>query len=58
MELSIPAAACAAAGADPTALPAQRYVVAGFREYPATEEAMEVFNLSAVYDGAATTTTP
>ena len=32
-------------------------MVTGFREYPATEEAMEVFNLSAIYDGAGTATT-
>ena len=43
--------------ASPERFPAQRYVVTGFREYPATEEAMEVFDLYAVYDGAGTATT-
>jgi hypothetical protein len=41
-------------------VPPQRFVVTGFREYPANEQAMEVFDLPAVDDGAgaATTGTP
>jgi hypothetical protein len=60
VELLIPAATVRTEDAPAVRSPAQRYVVTGFREYPATEEAMEVFDLKAVYQdpGAATTTAP
>jgi hypothetical protein len=59
LELRVPPLRVVAeAGGDPARLPAQRFVVTGYREYPATEEAMEVFDLSAVYDGAGTETAP
>ena len=58
VELRIPAVRIAADGAGSAALPAQRYVVDEYREYPATEEAMGVFDLSAAYDGAGVTTGP
>ena len=58
VELRIPALRIAADGAAPAAVPAQRYVVDEYREYPATEEAMRVFDLSAAYDGAGVTTAP
>jgi hypothetical protein len=59
VELRIPAVRVTAeAGGDPTRLPAQRFLVTEYREYPATEEAMGVFDLSAIYDGAGTETAP
>ena len=58
VELQVPAATVAPTGGTAARVPAQRFVVTGFREYPATETAMEVFDLSAVYDGAGTATTP
>ncbi|HMO01352.1 MAG TPA: hypothetical protein PKD59_18225 [Miltoncostaeaceae bacterium] len=57
VELRIPAVRLAADGVGSAAVPAQRYVVTGFREYPATEESMTVFDISAVYDGAGAATT-
>jgi hypothetical protein len=57
VELRIPAARVLPKGGPAARLPVQRYVVTGFREYPATEEAMEVFDLKAVYDAAGTATT-
>ena len=57
VELRVPASRVSITNASPERFPAQRYVVTGFREYPATEEAMAVFNLSAIYDGAGTATT-
>lgn len=58
VELRVPGARVAPTGGTAARVPAQRFVVTGFREYPATEKAMEVFDLSAVYDQAGTTTTP
>lgn len=58
VELRIPAASVAPKGGQAAQVPAQRFVVTGFRQYPATEKAMEVFDLSAIYDGTGTTTTP
>jgi hypothetical protein len=59
VELRIPVVRVTAEGGGGSArLPAQRYVVSEYREYPATEEAMEVFDLSAIYDGAGATTAP
>jgi hypothetical protein len=56
VELRIPAARVTPEGGPATRVPVQRFVVTGFREYPATEEAMEVFDLKALYDGAGTGT--
>jgi hypothetical protein len=56
VELRIPAAVVTPEGGSAERFPAQRYVVTGVREYPATEEAMEVFDLKAIYDGAGTGT--
>lgn len=60
VELRLPAARVMPKDGAPARFPVQRYVVTGFREYPATEEAMEEFDLKAVYDqaGTATTTAP
>jgi len=58
VELRIPGAVVTPQGAAPQRIPAQRYVVTGVREYPATEEAMEVFDLKAVYDDPGTATAP
>ncbi len=52
VELRVPAARVTPSDGASSQVPVQRFVVTGFREYPATEEAMEVFNLSAIYDGA------
>lgn len=58
VELQVPAARVAPTGGTAARVPAQRFVVTGFREYPATESAMEVFDLAAVYDRVGTTTAP
>jgi hypothetical protein len=60
VELQIPAARVAPKDGAATRLPVQRYVVTGVREYPATEEALEVFDLKAVYESgdAGTATAP
>jgi hypothetical protein len=56
VELRVPAARVTPKGGASSQVPAQRFLVTGFREYPATEEAMGVFDLSAIYDGAGTAT--
>jgi hypothetical protein len=58
VELRIPAARIAPEGGPAARIAAQRYVVTGAREYAATEEAMEVFDLSAIYDDQPVTTSP
>ena len=60
VELVIPAVTIRTEGAQPVRSPVQRYVVTDVRDVPATQEAMEVFDLKAAYDeaGTATSTTP
>ncbi|MGE0029093.1 MAG: hypothetical protein AB7O78_10015 [Thermoleophilia bacterium] len=57
VELRIPAATVTTEAVSNQRTPTQRFVVTNFREYPATEEAMEVFDLKTAYDGVATGTT-
>lgn len=57
VELRVPAATVTKESVSNERTPTQRFVVTGFREYPATEEAMKVFDLKAAYDGAGTGTT-
>jgi len=56
VELVIPAVTIRTEGAQPVRSPVQRYVVTDVRDVPATQEAMEVFDLKAAYDEAATAT--
>ena len=56
VELLIPAATLRGTGVPPARVPQQRYIVTGARDHPATEEAMEVFDVKAIYDAAPTTT--